>query len=140
MTSRTSSTKTRDRPNPQLDNLSTKEEVRKAVKLLSCGKAPGPDAIPAEVYKAGGPVMIQKLTHRFQCIWREGKVPQQSKDASIVHIYKRKGNCQSCNNHKGISHLCIAGKTLARVLLNRLLQTKTPPRKPVRLPRRSWDI
>ena len=65
--------------------------------------------------------MIQKLTQLFQSIWREEKVPQQFKDVSIVQIYKRKGNRQSCDNHRGISLLCIAGNILARVLLNRLL-------------------
>ena len=29
-------------------------ETRKAVQQLSSGKAPGADAIPAEVYKSGG--------------------------------------------------------------------------------------
>lgn len=108
--------------NKNLDTLPTVDEVRKAVKQLSCGKAPGPDAIPAEVYKAGGPVMMQKMTVLFQSMWKQGQVPQQLKDASIVHIYKRKGNRQSCDNHRGISLLSIAGKILARVLLNRLLQ------------------
>ena len=108
--------------NPDLDKLPTEEEVREAIKLLSCGKAPGSDAIPAEVYKAGGPVMMQKLTELFQSMWNEGKIPQQLKDASMVHIYKRKGNRQSCDNHRGISLLSIAGKILARVLLNRLRQ------------------
>ena len=108
--------------NKDLDNPPTEEEVRKAVKQLSCGKAPGSDAIPAEVYKAGGPALMQKLTDLFQSMWSEGKVPQQLKDATMVHIYKRKGNRQSCDNHRGISLLSIAGKILARVLLNRLLQ------------------
>ena len=84
--------------------------------------APGSDAIPAEVYKAGGPVLLQKLTQLFQLIWNEGKVPQQFKDATIVHIYKQKGNRQSCDNHRGIFLLSIAGKIQARVLLNRLIQ------------------
>ena len=38
----------------------------------------------------------------------------------IVHIYKRKGDRACCDNHRGISLLSIAGKVLARVLLNRL--------------------
>ena len=67
------------------------EEVSKAIKQMSSGKAPGSDAIPAEVYKAGGPVMLQKLTKLFQSIWNEGKVPQQFKDATIVHISQVKG-------------------------------------------------
>ncbi|KAK3760438.1 hypothetical protein RRG08_065165 [Elysia crispata] len=86
------------------------------------GKAPGSDAIPAEVFKAGGPVMIQKLTQLFQSIWRKENVPQQFKDATIVHIYKRKGNRQSCDNYRGLSLLCITGKILTCVLLNHLLQ------------------
>ena len=40
----------------------------------------------------------------------------------MVHIYKRKGNRQFSDNHRGISLLSIAGKILARVLFNRLLQ------------------
>ena len=48
-------------------------------------------------------------------------MPQELKDAAIVHLYKRKGNRQSCDNHRGISLLSIAGKILARVLLNRLI-------------------
>ena len=34
----------------------------KAIKLLSSGMAPGSDAIPAEIYKAGGPPVAEKLT------------------------------------------------------------------------------
>ena len=39
--------------NPLLDELPTVSETVKAIKLLSSGKAPGPDAIPVEIYKAG---------------------------------------------------------------------------------------
>ena len=42
------------------------------------------------------------------------------KDAAIIHLFKRKGNPQVCDNHRGISLLSIAWKILARVLLNRL--------------------
>ncbi|XP_072106353.1 LOW QUALITY PROTEIN: uncharacterized protein [Mobula birostris] len=47
--------------------------------------------------------------------------PAELKDVSIIHLYKRKGNRQVCDNHRGISLLSITGKTLARVLLNRLV-------------------
>ena len=47
-------------------------------------------------------------------------IPQKFKDATFVHLFKRKGNPQICDNHRGISLLSIAGKILARVLLNRL--------------------
>ena len=39
---------------------------------------------------------------------------------TIIHLFKRKGNPQVCDNHRGISLLLVAGKILARVLLNQL--------------------
>ena len=47
-------------------------------------------------------------------------IPQEFKDASVIHLYKRKGNSQVCGNHRSISLLAVAGKTLAKILLNRL--------------------
>ena len=61
--------------------------------------------------------MAEKL---FQCMWRKEAIPQDFKDASIIHLYKRKGNPQVCYNHRGISRLSIARKILAKILLNRL--------------------
>ena len=48
--------------NPLLDEFPTFSETVKAIKLLSSGKAPGSDAIPAGIYKAGGPPVAEKLT------------------------------------------------------------------------------
>ena len=45
---------------------------------------------------------------------RKEAIPQDLKDASIIHLYKRKGNPQVCDNHRGISLLSIAGKILAK--------------------------
>ena len=106
--------------NPQLDELPTISETVKAIKLLSSGKDPGSDAIPAEIYKAGGPPVAEKLKELFHIMWRKEAIHQEFKDATIIHLFKRKGNPQVCDNHRGISLLSIAGKILARVLLNRL--------------------
>ena len=104
-----------------LDDLPTSDEVKKkAISQLSDGKAPGRDCIPAEIYKCGGDVLVNRLTELFTLIWEKQVLPQDFKDASIVHLYKKKGNRQACDNHRGISLLSIAGKILARILLNRL--------------------
>ncbi|KAL8563736.1 hypothetical protein ACOMHN_063504 [Nucella lapillus] len=108
--------------NTELDAQPSYEEVNKAIKQMTTGKAPGPDAIPAEVYKTGGETIRNQLTSLFQSMWKQEHMPQEFRDATIVHIYKRKENRQSCDNHRGISLLSIAGKILARVLLNRLLE------------------
>uniref|UniRef100_A0A183TIF7 Endo/exonuclease/phosphatase domain-containing protein n=1 Tax=Schistocephalus solidus TaxID=70667 RepID=A0A183TIF7_SCHSO len=42
------------------------------------------------------------------------------KEATIVNLYKQKGNRQICDNHRDSSLLNIAGKTFVRILLNRL--------------------
>ena len=60
------------------------------------------------------------MTVLFHIMWRKEAIPQEFKDASIIHLFKRKGNPLLCDNRRGISLLLIAGKVLARVLLNRL--------------------
>ena len=77
-------------------------EVKKTINQLPTGKAPGSDAIPAEVYKTGGPSMTEKLTELFQSFWTQVAIPQELKDAPIVHLYKRKlkGNLQACDNRR----------------------------------------
>ena len=106
--------------NTDLDKPPSEEEVMKAIKQLSTGKAPGADDIPAEMYKHGGNTLLQKLTNLFCRMWDEEVIPQQLKGASITCLYK-KGNRQLCDNYRGIPILAIAGKILIRMLLNRLI-------------------
>ena len=77
--------------------------------------------MPAAVYKAGGPQVAEKLTVISHNVRKEA-IPQEFKDASIIHLFKRKGNPQVCDSHRGISLLSIAGTSLARVLLNGLYE------------------
>ena len=90
-----------------MDTIPSLEEIQKAVHLLSSGKAPGSDSIPAEIYKEGGMALIEKLQQLFSA---DLAALQDFKNASIIHLYKRKGNRQACDNHRGISLLSIAGK------------------------------
>jgi len=92
---------------------------------MSSGKAPGSDGLPPELFKSGGPDIINKLVALYQSIWSSGSVPQKFKDALIVHIFKWKGDQLVCNDHRWISLLSIPGKVLARVILNRLTKHVT---------------
>ena len=85
-------------------------ETRKAVQQLSSGKASGADEFCS---------MTEKMTELFHCMWRKEAIPQAFKDASKIQLYKRKGNPHVCDNNRGISLLSIAGKILAKILLNR---------------------
>ena len=75
------------------------KQEKKAVQQLSSGKASDADVIPAEVYKAGGLLLAEKLTQLLNCMWRKEAIPQEFNDESIIHLYKRKGNPRVCDNH-----------------------------------------
>ncbi|BHF77805.1 hypothetical protein SprV_0602091900 [Sparganum proliferum] len=53
-------------------------------------------------------------------MWHQGDVPQDFKDATILHLYKRKRENSTLRNHRGNSLLIIVGKIFARILINRL--------------------
>ena len=106
--------------NMSLVALPTMAEIQMCIKQLNSGKAPGEDGIPPDVYIHGGTSVAEQLLTLFTKIWENGVVPQDLKNATIVHLSKNKGDRMSCDNHRGISLLCIAGKIFARLLLNRL--------------------
>ena len=106
--------------NSGLDDIPTLEEIQVCLKQLSSGKATGEDGIPAEIYIHGGEAITNRLLEIVIQMWQEGEVVQDFRDATIIHLYKNKGDRSICDNHRGISLLCIAGKILARLMLNRL--------------------
>ena len=64
--------------------------------------------------------MLKYVQHMNDYIWRKEAIPQTLKDASIINLYEWKGNPQVCDSQRDISFLSIAGKILAKILLNRL--------------------
>ena len=78
--------------NEALDDTPTLPETQKAIRLLSVGKVPGSYSIPAEFYKEGGIAPTEKVHQLFLLIWQPETIPQEFKDASIIHI---------CTNTKG---------------------------------------
>ena len=107
----------------ELDDLPMLEEVKKAVHQMNPGKSPGIDRIPAEVYQYGGEKATVCLHDLFTKCWEQGLVPQDLRDAIIVSLYKNKGVKSDCSNYRGIILLSLAGKVLARLMLNRLIPT-----------------
>ena len=108
--------------NKDLDALSSVDEVAKAIKQMSVDKAPRSDTIPEDLIKSGSTWLTKKLTDLFQVHWKKGTFLKAFEDATIVHIHTKKEKKLSCNSYKSISFLSLAGKILARVLLNRLLE------------------
>ena len=99
------------------------DEVKKAIKQTSSGKAVGMDGIPVELYKAAGPVTLAAFHDTLTSLWEEKVIPHDFRDATVVPLFKNKGSRAGCGNYRGISLLSIAGKILARVILNRMIDS-----------------
>ena len=108
-------------PITELDNPPSLQELQKAIKLTKNGKAPGKDGLPAELFKALNENALHEFHEILTTIWRDEQIPKDLRDATIISIFKNKGSRADCNNYRGISLLSIAGKVLARILLNRLV-------------------
>lgn len=108
---------------PELTDLDAEPSIAElsgAIDDLSTGKAPGSDAIPAELLKTNKDALLPRLHQLLIQCWREGTVPHDMRTANIVTMYKNKGDKGDCNNYRGISLLSTTGKAFARVILNRL--------------------
>ena len=63
--------------------------------------------------------MSEKITELFQCMWRKEVIPQEYKDAPIIHLYSTSGKeiLKSLETREASPS---AGKILAKILLFRL--------------------
>ncbi|KAL8612438.1 hypothetical protein ACOMHN_058566 [Nucella lapillus] len=80
---------------PAMDSLDappTMEEVTKAIHQTSSGKATGMDGIPAEFFKAAGPVALEAFHGVLCSIWDTEDMTQEFRDATIVSLYKNKSS------------------------------------------------
>ena len=77
--------------NPLLDELPTVSETVKAIKLLSSGMAPGSEAIPAEIYKAGGPPLQRNWQSYFTLCGEKKPSLMNSRMQQLSTYSKRKG-------------------------------------------------
>ena len=89
------------------DDPPSLDEVRKAIKHMSNGKAPGRDA---EIFKALSNEALQTFHGILISIWEMEEMPADFRDATIVALLKNKGSRADCGNHRGISLLSTAGK------------------------------
>lgn len=102
-----------------LDAEPTVDKLSKVTDALICGKTPGEEGISPEIIKCGKPALLKPL-HELLCLWREGKVPQDMRNAKIVILYKNKDDHSDFNRYQGISLLSAVGKVFTHVVLTRL--------------------
>ena len=95
-------------------------EIGEALKRMKSAKAMGPDGIPIEVWRCLRDRTKVWLTKLFKLIFRLNKMPEEWKRSILVHIFKNKGDVQSCTNYRGIKLMSHTMKFWERVIKHRL--------------------
>jgi hypothetical protein len=96
-----------------------KEEIRRALLKSTTRKAPGPDAIAAELLKYGGEMTLTKLHDICREVWRNGEWPEEWTQSTFIPLFK-KGDPLYCGNYRTIALVSHASKILLRVILERI--------------------
>jgi len=98
-------------------------DIEMAIQSMNNNKSPGIDNIPAELYKKGGGLLLNKIHSLIKEIWRKEKIPTDWTKNIIVPIYKNRGDKLKCKNYRGMSLLCIGYKILTTVFNNKRKNT-----------------
>ena len=80
-------------------------ETQAVMNRLKWGKAPGICAIYAEHLKAGGNIVLVLLQAVLCSVWNTGIITTDWKRDLVVPLWKGKGDCQDCNNYRGVTLL-----------------------------------
>ena len=107
---------------PQRGMDSTEEEIATAMKAVANAKAVGLDGLLTKLLKLGlqqDRTILLELRRLTTLIRREGKVPQQWKDAVITVLHK-KGNKTIWGISRDVLLVSHAGKVLFKVVARRL--------------------
>ena len=94
----------------------TKDLIRKALKMMKCGKAAGPSGIIAEMLKAAGEVGIELLTELTEVVFCNGVIPMGWQESFILNLYKGKGDALKQGNYRGLKLTDPVMTLLERVL------------------------
>jgi hypothetical protein len=92
--------------------------------LKTTDKSPGPDNIHPRVLKECARELAEPLTILFQTSMKEGKIPQEWKEANITPVYK-KGSRSAVDNYRPISLTSVCCKVMERLVRKEVLQHMT---------------
>lgn len=100
----------------------TTAEVERAIIGMKNAKAPGPDDLPADLWKLKElrGTATAWLTDFFNAVVETGRAPADWSTSITVPIFKNKGDPATCSNYRPIRLLCHTMKILERILNQRL--------------------
>ena len=101
------------------DSKPSLTEVKAAIQEMKSGKAPGPDGLLIELYKADLETATRELHPIITAFWETGSIPESWKEALLIKLPK-KGNLSLCANWRGIALQNSINKIIARIVLGRI--------------------
>jgi Reverse transcriptase (RNA-dependent DNA polymerase)/Endonuclease-reverse transcriptase len=112
-----------DRRALQMNPEVTKKEIKRVLKRLPRGKAPGPDRIPNEILSLLAPDISTDLAQALTKVFAEGSIPSCLKESVTITIRKEgKKDYLLPGSYRPIALKNALAKVIEKVLANRLSQ------------------
>ena len=101
----------------------TRAELLTALAKTKKGKAPGPDDLVNEILQLLDMDGEERLLRFYNQVWDTGDTPEQWSHATVVSIYKGKGDDTDPGSYRPISLLNVTYKVYASLIQARLAKT-----------------
>lgn len=98
----------------------TMHELQTAIRQLKAKKSPGPDGITNEMLIHLGKTAMRKLLDIYNYSWKQGKLPQIWKEATMIPIHKKGKDPKKAASYRPISLTSCVVKTMERIVNARL--------------------
>ena len=97
------------------------EKVKKLLKSLHTGKAPGPDGLNPLFLVSTAENIALPVTMIFRKTLEEGQIPDEWKLANVSPIFK-KGKKSAPNNYRPVSLTCILCKLIEKIIREKIVE------------------
>jgi len=102
-----------------------RSEVARAIHQTASRKATVPDEVPAELFKAGGKTVLDRMHRICVAIWATGEWPEEWTFSTFI-LLPKKGDLKQCANYRTIALVYHPSKILLRIILERIrVKTET---------------
>ena len=110
--------------NSNSENFMTPLNVSSAIKSLKAKNCEGFDRIPVRILTDGINELTPVLSHLFNLIYQQKRIPDQWKVSKVTPLHKQ-SNPNKIENYRPINNLCSTSKVFEKLILMRLHQIET---------------